>query len=148
MTHNQTAPLSYGSTAGNNALFSNLIPLTGNVSPSAPLICIGQDLSIGQINLTGIFVSPAGQITIILSDHISEQQLSSLLAELQSWDCEKLDSIASDYTYRTRGQAFRIIDLMAERGHLTFSHDAELTKSINRCMRGGSFNLFRTSESD
>lgn len=148
MARNQTVPLSYGSTAGNNALFSNLIPLTENVSLSAPLICIGQDLSVGQINLTGIFVSPVGQITIILSDHISEQQLSALLAELQSWDCEKLDSIASDYTYRTRGQAFRIIDLMAERGHLNFSSDVELTKSINRCMQSGSFNLLRTGKSD
>lgn len=146
MALKQTAAPLCGSTVENDTLFGNLIPLTENVSPSAPLICIGQDLSVGQINLTGIFVSPAGQITIILSDHISEQQLSALLAELRSWGCEKLDSIASDYTYRTRGQAFRIIDLMAEHGHLNFSDDGELTKNINRCMQSGSFNLLRIGE--
>lgn len=146
MTLEKTAPPSYSSTVQNDALFGNLFPLKDGVTPSVPLVCIGQDLSVGQINLTGIFASPAGHITIITPSHVSEQQLPALLAELQSWNCEMLDSIASDYTYHTYGQAFRIIDLMAKHGHLNYSCDGALTKNINQCMRDGSFNLFRIEE--
>lgn len=130
----------------NDALFDNLIPLNSSAAPDRPLICIGQNLSLksksGQINLAGLFVSPAGQIVIILSNHPSDQELSSIITELRSWDCERLDEIASEHTYQSRGQAFRIIDMMAERGHLTFSDGGELTKAINQNMRSGSFNLF------
>lgn len=135
----------------NDALSGTLIPLNSSASPEPSLICIGRDLSLicesGQAHLSGILVSPAGQIAIVLSDRPSDSELPFIITELQSWDCEKLDSIAADYTYQIRGQAYRIIDIMAERGHLTFSDRGSLAAKINQCMSSGSFGLFYSSES-
>ncbi len=142
----QTTVPSGGSINQNNNLFNNLIPLKDGSCPSSPLLCIGQGLSVGQINIAGIFVSPAGQVTMVLSEQISEHQLQFLLSELRTWDSDRLDEIASDYTYRTQGQAFLIIDLMARHGYLNFSGTGKLAKSISQCMRDGSFNLFRIGE--
>ena len=135
----------------NDALSGTLIPLNSFASPEPSLICIGRDLSLiyesGQAKLSGILISPAGQITIVLSDRPSDGEIPFISAELQSWDCEKLDSIAADYTYQIRGQAYRIIDIMAERGHLAFSDRGSLAAKINQCMSSGSFGLFYSSES-
>lgn len=130
----------------NDALFDNLIPLNSIVPPAPPLICIGQDLSLesksGQINLAGIFASPTGQIVIILPSRPPEPELSSIIAGLQTWDYDKLDSVVSDYTYQESGQAFRIIDIMAKYGRLSFSDAGRLSNSINQCMKTGSFSIF------
>ena len=141
-----TAPS--GSRANNTPIESLVLlnPTAANPASSVPhLICIGKNLSIvcgaGQINLSGIFVSPAGQISITLSDRPSEGMLSEIIAELQTWDCDRLNSIAADYTYFHHGQSFRIIDLMARQGHLSFADGKELSANINRCMGTGSFFL-------
>lgn len=129
-----------------NILSETLIPLNSAAAPTPSLVCIGQNLSLvqksGQINLASVFISPNGQVAFVLSERPTSQEIPSIVAKLMSLGYDQLDSIASDYTHRTRGQAYRIIDTMAAHGHLTFSNSKDLISNTNQCMKKGAFQLF------
>lgn len=112
---------------------------------SIPFVCVGQELSIIynelQFCIFGVFLSPAGDVSIVLKERPSSPELQHIIEYLGEWDYDGLDSISSDYTYLNSGQAYRIIDIMANHGHLKFSGVKALSDAVNRNMKDGSFYL-------
>lgn len=130
-----------------------LIP-SGEVNGEyAPLVCIGREVSVGSGDMQGyidnLYITPGGCIVVVETKLFRNQesrrtvvaQIIDYAKELQKWDCTKLNAVASDYTYRKTGQAFRIIDLMAKHGYCTLSDEARLNDSINRNLSSASFLL-------
>ena len=91
----------------------------------SPLVCISQQITAickaGEFNIEALFITPAAKTTVILSGHPQPNELKQIISELRSWNVDRLKALAEDYTWRTLGQAFRLIDIMAAHGHLTFS---------------------------
>lgn len=119
----------------------------------APLVCIGREVPVGSGDMQGfidnLYITPSGRIVIVETKLFRNQesrrtvvaQIIDYAKELQKWDCSKLNAVASDYTYRKTGQAYRIIDLMAKSGYLCLSDEAQLNDSINRNLQSASFLL-------
>ena len=126
-----------------SAKLTQLHPAEGNQGNISPLVCIGQQISVirgaSEFNIEALFITPAARVTVILADRPQPNELKQIILELRSWDAERLEELAEDYTWRTQGQAFRIIDIMAAHGYLTFSDDAVFSRSINRQMKNGDF---------
>ena len=112
---------------------------------SLPFVCIAQDLTVvsgdTRFCVSGIFLSPGGDVSIILESLPSASDISRIVERVRSWEYDDLESMASDYTYLNYGQAFRIIDMMAKRGHLKFSDAADLAGSVSRNLEYGNFYL-------
>lgn len=112
---------------------------------SIPFVCVGREISVIsngiQFCISGVFVSPAGDVSIILKERPSSSILSRIIEHIQGWDYAELDSFSSDYTYLNSGQAYRIIDIMAKHGHLKFSGSQALASAVNKNMMNGSFYL-------
>jgi hypothetical protein len=145
----------------NEAWLQELIERNPSIIPSgevggeyAPLVCIGREVPVGSGDTQGyidnLYVTPSGNVVVVETKLFRNQesrrtvvaQIIDYAKELQKWDAEKLDEVASDYFYRTDGQAARIIDVMARLGHLNLSADGQLTDSINQNLRSASFLLF------
>lgn len=119
----------------------------------SPMVCIGREVPVGQGDTQGyidnLYISPSGVVTIVETKLFRNQesrrtvvaQIIDYAKELQKWDCEKLNEVASDYFYKTEGQAARIIDVMARKGHLTLSDEAKLNDCINENLSRASFLL-------
>lgn len=116
-------------------------PAESTTLRSFPLVCIGQNLSVvskqGEFSISSMFLSPSGDVSIVLKNHISETDLNQLIEHIRTWRYDDLDSTASDYTYLNLGQAYRIIDIMAKHGHLKFSDSSDLVNAVNQNMRDG-----------
>ena len=112
---------------------------------SLPFVCIGQEISVLsngiQFCISGLFLSPAGDVSIILEGSPSPSDLPRVIEYLRGWDYAELDAASSDYTYLNFGQAYRIIDIMAKHGHLKFSGAQALSAAVDRNMKNGSFYL-------
>lgn len=110
-----------------------------------PLIMIGQDIKIGpnETDTIGcLCVSPSGRIAIVErdphpteSDHDFLDRMTTYSDLLRSWDWSYLNEIAADHYYRTEGQAFRVIDLMARAGYLTFADEGLLSIKLDRGLK-------------
>lgn len=110
-----------------------------------PLIQIGQNIKIGPDEsdvIECLCVSPSGRIAIVERDpHSFESdqdfldRLTSYSDTLRSWSWSDLNEIAADHYYRTEGQAFRVIDLMARAGYLTFSDEGLLSIKLDRGLK-------------
>lgn len=118
---------------------------------SKPFVCVGREISVMssgiQFCISGVFVSPSGDVSIILKGRPSSSVLSRIIEHIQAWDYDELDSFSSDYTYLNFGQAYRIIDIMAKHGHLKFSGAQALSAAVGRNMKNGSFYLLCTDSS-
>lgn len=118
---------------------------------SLPFVCIGQDISVLsdglQFCISGIFLSPAGDVSIILEGRPSPSDLPRIIEYLRGWDYAELDAASSDYTYLNFGQAYRIIDIMAKHGHLKFTGAHALSAAVDRNMKNGSFYLLYADSS-
>lgn len=138
-----------------NLLESNpaMIP-AADVSPEyQELVCIGREVPVGSGETQGyidnLYVTPNGGIVVVETKLYRNQearrtvvsQIIDYAKELQKFDAAKLDEIASDYTYQKYGQAYRIIDLMASKGLLSFSDEKELTNNLNSNLENASFLL-------
>lgn len=111
-----------------------------------PLILIGQNVKIGpgvSDTVGCLCVSPSGRVAIVEQDPSATGETDSAFLErmtaysdlLRSWDWEHLDEIAADYYYRTEGQAFRVIDLMARAGYLVFADQGLLSIKMDRGLK-------------
>ena len=130
---------------------SVLYPSASHERPDfSPLVCIGQDLSVegefGCIDIVGIFLSPSGQVLFVLSSPLPISKINAFSNLVRSWSFYDLEAIASEFTYKAVGQSYRIIDLMAQHGNLTFSDGPRLLVSIEECMSHGKFILLCTSD--
>jgi len=125
---------------------TQLHPAAGSREDISPLVCIGQQITViresDEFNIEALFIPPAAKVTVILSERPQPDELRQIILELRSWDAERLEELAENYTWRTQGQSFRIIDIMAAHGHLTFSDDAVFFRSVNRQMKNGDFVIF------
>ncbi len=135
------------------AVNPEILPTSEISTEYAPLICIGREVPVGSGDTQGyidnLYVSPSGHIVIVETKLFRNQesrrtvvaQIIDYAKELQKWDCEKINEIASDYFFRTEGQAYNIIDVMARHGYCTLSDEATLTDAINRSLSRASFLL-------
>ena len=125
------------------AKFTKIHPAQGVRESIFPLVCIGQQISVihktGEFNIEALFITPAAKVAVILPEWPQPAELEQIILELRSWDAERLEELAEDYTWSTQGQAFRIIDIMAAHGHLTFSDNAVFSRSVSRQMKNGDF---------
>ena len=150
----------YMSGSFNEAWLQTLIADNPNILPSgdigsefSPLICIGREVPVGSKDTQGfidnLYISPSGRVTIVETKLFRNQesrrtvvaQIIDYAKELQKWDCQKLNSITSEYYLKKEGQALDIIDLMARYGYCTFSDEADLVDSINDSLSKASFLL-------
>ena len=131
----------------------NILPTAAVGSEYAPLVCIGREVPVGSGDTQGyidnLYVSPSGHIVIVETKLFRNQesrrtvvaQIIDYAKELQKWDCEKLNKIASDYFFKSEGQAYNIIDVMARYGFCTLSDEASLVDSINNSLSKAAFLL-------
>lgn len=82
-----------------------------------------------------IAVYPSGLLGFYTRGPLNDEGISTLM----SLTHEDLDLIAEECTYKERGQAYRIIDLMAAYGELSFSGGNDLYRNIDSCIKSGSF---------
>lgn len=130
-----------------------LIPSSEVNSAYGPLVCIGREVPVGSGETQGfidnLYITPTGRIVIVETKLFRNQesrrtvvaQIIDYAKELQKWDCEKLDKVASDYFYSKTGQAHRIIDVMVKHGYLSLSDEAHFTDMINKSLETASFLL-------
>lgn len=130
-----------------------LLPLDQFDGQYHPLICAGREIPVGPSDMRGfidnLMISPSGAIAIVETKLFRNQesrrtviaQIIDYAKELQKWDAEKLDKAISNYTYSKRGQAYRVIDLMCEKGYLTYSDEAAFTDAINSTLQEARFLL-------
>lgn len=131
----------------------SILPASEVGSEFAPLVCIGREVPVGSGETQGyidnLYVTPSGNVVIVETKLFRNQesrrtvvaQIIDYAKELQKWDAAKLDKVVEDYTYRTRGQAYRLIDLMAHHGYLSFSDEGAFVDRINTNLQKASFLL-------
>ena len=110
-----------------------------------PLIMIGQNVKVGpdESDTIGcLCVSPSGRIAIVErdphpaeSDHDFLDRMTKYSDLLRSWEWSDLDEISANHYYRSEGQAFRVIDLMARAGYLTFADEGLLSIKLDRGLK-------------
>lgn len=98
-------------------------------------VCIGRGVPAGDLLIDNLYVSPSGSIIIAEAE---QGRLPDYAAALSGWTASDLDRICEDYTYATRGQAFRVIDLMAHAGLLSFKDGPGLYERMGQTLAGGS----------
>ena len=144
----------------NEAWLQKLLEENPSIIPSfefgrdfSPLICIGREVPVGsgenQGYIDNLYLSPTGAIVIVETKLFRNQearrtvvaQIIDYAKEVQKWDAEKIESIASDYYYRKTGQAFRLIDIMVRNGFLSFADEGKLIDNINKNLENASFLL-------
>lgn len=108
-----------------------------------PLIPLGQNIKIGPTEADTIgclCASPSGRIAIVERDpattgepdHDFLDRMTKYSDLLRSWEWSDLDEISANHYYRSEGQAFRVIDLMARAGYLQFADEGLLSVKLNR----------------
>lgn len=108
-----------------------------------PLLPIGENIQVGpyKYDTVGcICVSPSGRVAIVEQDPaITGEPEDYFLARitrcsdlLRNFGWEALNKIAEEYYYRTEGQAFRLIDLMARAGCLQFADEGLFSIRLDR----------------
>lgn len=108
-------------------------------------VCIARSIVIGRQRIDCIFVSPAGKVAIVISDD-SAQNLVYATDRIKYGGIEFLDSIASEYSFRKDGQAFRVIDIMAARGLLTYSDESSFSDHVNSNLSSGALLVIAVGE--
>ena len=110
---------------------------------SGPISCIAENLTwmnnAETIDLRAIFVSPRGDVIVILRDSDVLELANNLAGK---WNLSSLDDFCEKYTFQVYGQAFRVIDLLAKHGWLTFSRKSEFEKRISRNLESGRICFF------
>ena len=95
------------------------------------LICIGAGVHLSGKSLhmvADLFLSPDGSISVAV--HSSTGNAPAMSSFISRIGFSGLDMIASDYYYKTEGQAFGIVDIMARHGHIVFSQAASFRAAV------------------
>lgn len=115
----------------------------GDRYPSGPFSCIAENLIWGSdaasINLRAVFVSSRGDIVIILRDRADLNLANTIIG---NWNLDSLDELCESYTFQVYNQAFRVVDLLAKNGRLSFSMKDEFEKRISRNLKSGKICFF------
>ena len=117
---------------GNNAYF--------------PLIPIGQGIKLDpnvDDTIGCICVSPAGRVAIVEQDPSITGEPEELFLSrvtrcsdyIRNLDADALNKIAEDSYYRSEGQAFRLIDILARAGCLQFADEGLFSIKLERGLR-------------
>lgn len=119
----------------------------------AELVCIGREVKVDDGSSTGyidnLYVSSSGHVVIVETKLFRNQeakrtvvaQIIDYAKEAQKWSSDDIDRIASEYTFKQRGQAFRAFDLMLEAGYLTADDSARFIDSLDYNLRKANFLL-------
>ena len=97
-----------------------------------PIVCIGEGIHLSGMNLrivTDLFISPDGGVSAAV--HSSNGDAASVAKFISRMGYAGLNLIASDYYYKTEGQAATIIDIMARQGHISFSEASHFIKAVD-----------------
>ncbi len=114
-------------------------------------VCIGKAAEIrshdGLIAHADFYVTPDGGVAFVLPDLAPDdlELLNRCAAAVRTWTAEDLDEIASDYFYKTEGQAALVIDVMAGIGFLNFAQRPPFYAAVNKTLASGDF-LVATAE--
>lgn len=95
------------------------------------LVCIGRGIRLSGGNLrlvADLFLSPDGTVSVAV--HGTNGNPSEIARFISRVGFPGLDMIASDYFFKTEGQAAGIIDIMARYGHITFSDTARFKDAV------------------
>lgn len=95
------------------------------------LVCIGRNIRLSGTDLSmvaDLFLSLDG--TVSVSIHRTTGDVKSISRFISRMGFPGLNMIASDYHYKTEGQAAGIIDIMARQGHITFSQTSHFTRLV------------------
>ena len=118
-----------------------------------PLVCIGREVPVGcgenHGYIDNLYMTPTGKVVLVETKLFRNQearrtvvaQIIDYAKDIQKWDCKKLDDVAADYTLHKYGQSYRMIDLMAQKGYLTPTDEAEFTDKVNNNLKSSSFLL-------
>jgi len=112
----------------------------------SPLVCIGRDVKTDDGTIDCFFVSPSGSVVVVVSD-ISAFQLTAYVDRLRGWGVDELDAVAADYFFHARGQAYRVIDIMAALGHLTFSDESDFISRVEDGLESGALLVVAVGDS-
>ena len=95
------------------------------------LICIGEGCPSErrEPSYGGGFIPVPGRFHSV-AVHSSTGNASAISSFISRIGFSGLDMIASDYYYKTEGQAAGIVDIMARHGHVVFSQAASLRASV------------------
>lgn len=97
-------------------------------------ICIGRGVPAGNCVIDNLFVTPTGEIVIV---EAVPHDGADYAAALQEWRASDLDRVAEQYSFGLYGQAFRVIDLMAKEGLLTFQDGRALMEKLDLTLSDG-----------
>lgn len=95
------------------------------------IVCIGKGVHLSWMNLrivADLFISSDGCVSAAV--HSSNCDAASIAKFISSMGYAGLNLIASDYFYKTEGQASTIIDIMAGHGHISFSEAGSFSKAV------------------
>ena len=95
------------------------------------LVCIGQGIRLSGGNLrmvADLFLSPDGTVSVAVRG--TNGNPSEIARFISRVGFPGLDMIASDYFFKTGGQAAGIIDIMARYGHITFSDALKFKEAV------------------
>lgn len=98
-------------------------------------VCIAHNAKIGSASADKIFVTPYGRLVIMdykKSDfsHCNEDNIIEIEKHLTLFNLKDLDAYSEEFTWQTRGQAYRVVDLLASKGLLSFlNRDVAVFKS-------------------
>lgn len=89
------------------------------------IIEIGENIPTPYGIIPALFISSTG--TLIIFGYTP-----TLDNEIRSWSPEILDDICSAYYYNKLGQAYLIIDVMVEKGYLSYYNKSSFYNSISQ----------------
>lgn len=95
------------------------------------LVCIGEGVHLSGKSLhmvADLFLSPDGSVSAAV--HSSTGNAPAMSSFISRIGFSGLDMIASDYYYKSEGQALGIVDIMARHGHITFSQAASFRAAV------------------
>ena len=121
----------------------NLLP--GSDLEDQRYVCISRNCTIEDVRIDCMFVSDHGQIVVVMSNALSNDLISAFRS-IRTGGMSLLDNLASNYFYRTEGQAAMIIDAMAAKGFLTYADSNNLEANVTSCIDSGSILFIAVGE--
>lgn len=117
------------------------------------LVCVGTEVGVGQSGQMGyidvLLVSSDGKVVVVETKLFRNAQAKRTVVaqvidyaqKLQSWNAEKLDSVARFYSKKKYGQEQSVFELVKNSGFLGDADEARFTDALNRSLQSAEFLL-------
>lgn len=120
----------------------NIVPAGISLSPA---VCIGRNIPTDYGIIDCLFISPTGGVTMVVSS-MNADQVIAITDTLRKRGMPYLDEISAWYTYHESGRAANVIDIMADRGYVTFADEVEFVAMTNTSLQSGSLLVLAVGE--